>query len=127
MDLARIFREVAAAQAAFPNTEYSSTTDGKPLVLAALQTSAGGVYTLSVMFPDYYPSGSPKILVRKPTLLSPPNLHRYPDGTLCYIHPNMWNPSRHDCTCAMAKAAKWINKYEVWRVSKRWPGAEMAH
>ena len=126
MDLVRIRREVVAAQASFPNIEFCSTVDGKPLVLAMLQTSVARVYTLSINFPDGYPNSPPKIFFRKPAInaLSP---HKYNDGSMCYILPRMWNPGRHDLTFAIAKAAKWLNKYEVWQATQRWPGAQLAH
>jgi len=126
LDIARIRREVTAAQAAFPNIELSPTTDGKLAVFAALQTSAGRIYTLSIGFPDGYPNSSPKIFLRKPAMnaLSP---HKYNDGSMCYMLPSLWNPARHDLTFAIAKAAKWLNKYDVWSVIGRWPGAQLQH
>jgi hypothetical protein len=39
----------------------------------------------------------------------------------------MWNPGRHTLTFTIARAAKWLNKYEVWLATGQWPGAEMAH
>lgn len=126
MDLPRIRSEFAAAQATFPNVELASTTDGKPMVLALLQTSAGKVYSISIYFPDTYPLSGPKIFFRKPAIhsLAP---HKYNDGSMCYMLPRMWNPGRHNLTFVIGRAAKWLNKYEVWLATQRWPGAQLAH
>lgn len=126
MDLLRIRAEVAAAQAAFPTLELHSTTDGKPMVLALLQTSVGRVYSLSIFFPDNYPISGPTVFFRKPAIhASAP--HKYGDGSMCYMLPRMWNPGRHHVTFVVGRAAKWLNKYEVWLETQRWPGAQLAH
>jgi hypothetical protein len=39
----------------------------------------------------------------------------------------MWNPGKHDLTFVLARTAKWLNKYEVFRITAKWPGAEMLH
>jgi hypothetical protein len=39
----------------------------------------------------------------------------------------MWNPGIHSLAFVLARAAKWLNKYDVWRVRGKWPGAEIRH
>lgn len=125
MDIQRIRREVERASITFPLLEVHPTTSGEILVKAALQTSAGRTYILSVNFPGY-PSRMPVVHVVKPSLHSH-SPHRYNNGNICYLHPNMWNPGCHDLTFVLARSAKWLNKYEVWCATSRWPGAQMAH
>jgi hypothetical protein len=43
------------------------------------------------------------------------------------MHPTMWNPGIHTLTFVIGRAAKWLAKYEVWRVNGEWPGAEIRH
>jgi len=121
----RIRREVDQAKQRFAFVECQPTADGKLYILAALQTSQQ-IYTLSISFLNPYPYYMPSVYVRKPALssLAP---HRYPDGRICYLHPRMWNPGRHDLTFVIARAAKWLSKYEVWLVTRNWPGAAVAH
>jgi ubiquitin-protein ligase len=126
MDLARVNREVEEARKSFPNIECHPTSNGSVYVLAALQTSTGRLYTLSVTFPDNYPNSPAQVLIRKPELSGVPP-HRYNSGHICYILPKVWNPGRHDLTFVIARAAKWLAKYEVWAVTSRWPGAGLAH
>ncbi len=127
MDLMRVRREVTEAQHHFSYVECHPTNEGSLYVLAALQTSTNKrPYTLAIAFPDTYPNALPSVRVRQPTLQSNAP-HRYNSGDICYLHPSMWNPGRHTLTFVIARAAKWLNKYEVWLVSGVWPGAELKH
>lgn len=126
MDLIRVNREVTAAQRAFSYVECHPTTEGSLYVLAALQTMPSHLYTLAITFPDVYPNAMPHVMVRKPALLSHAP-HRYTTGHICYLHPSMWNPGRHDLEFVIARASKWLSKYEVWVATGVWPGAELKH
>ncbi|HXR46689.1 MAG TPA: hypothetical protein VN784_04550 [Candidatus Limnocylindrales bacterium] len=126
MDIQRIRTEVAQASTNFGWVEVHPTGDGVGvLVKAVLQTSAGNQFVLSINFPNY-PNQMPKVAITQPAVrfFTP---HRYTDGNICYLHPSMWNPGQHDLTFVLARAAKWLNKYEVWCVKGKWPGAQMAH
>lgn len=126
MDIQRIRREVAAAGISFAWLEVRPTTDGLGVfVKTVLQTSASNAYVLSINFPNY-PNQMPKVAIAQPSvrMFTP---HRYTDGSICYLHPSMWNPGLHDLTFVMGRAAKWLNKYEVWCAKGKWPGAQLAH
>lgn len=124
MNLARIRQEIAAAQEYFDYVEGHPTVEGGVKVLVALQTNRN-VYTLAVSFPGSYPHAMPHVHVRRPALVSSP--HRYSDDRICYLHPHMWNPGRHDLKFVIQRAAKWLAKYEVYQETGRWPGAGIAH
>lgn len=126
MDIARIQREFSEAQQRFALVELRPTTDGNVYARAALQTVNGRNYVLSIKFPDNYPNEMPRVFVDAPTITTAP--HRYQGGHICYLHPSMWNPGTHHLTFVIARAAKWLNKYEVWRSNGgTWPGAEIKH
>lgn len=130
MDINRIQREFARAQASFQYLELHPTNDGRVFARAALQTvplqdTAKQYYVLSIKFPDHYPIEMPRVYVDAPPLAYAP--HRYRDGNICYLHPSMWNPGFHDLSFVLARAAKWLNKYEVWRRKGYWPGKGIAH
>jgi hypothetical protein len=126
MDIRRIQSEVAQARMTFEIVEAHPTNDGGIFVNAGLATSVGYGYIAAIYFPNY-PNQMPKVYITKPTLQGGTG-HQYNDGTICYLHPNMWNPGRHNLTFVLAHAAKWLNKYEVWRVNGgRWPGAQIKH
>ena len=126
MDLNRIQREFAEAQRTFSLVELKPTTDGKVYARAGLHTAVGQNYVLSIRFPDTYPNEMPRVYVDAPTIISYAP-HRYQSGNICYLHPSMWNPGTHHLTFVIARAAKWLNKYEVWRTKGGWPGAELTH
>jgi ubiquitin-protein ligase len=126
MDIARIQREFSEAQQRFALVELRPTTDGKVYARAALHTVNGRNYVLSIKFPDNYPNEMPRVFIDAPTITYAP--HRYQGGAICYLHPTMWNPGAHHMTFVIARAAKWLNKYEVWRSNGgKWPGAEIKH
>lgn len=124
MNIQRIYAEVGAATATFALVEAHPSSDGGVFVKAGFQTSVGNTYFTSIYFAGY-PNSMPRVHVTRPTLLNSP--HRYTDGHICYLHPSMWNPGRHNLTFVLGRIAKWLNKYEVWRVRGRWPGAEVNH
>jgi ubiquitin-protein ligase len=126
MDIARIQREFLESQQRFALVELRPTTDGKVYARTGLQTSNGRNYVLSIKFPDSYPNEMPRVFVDAPVIAYAP--HRYEGGNICYLHPSMWNPGTHNLTLVIARAAKWLNKYEVWRSNGgTWPGAEITH
>lgn len=125
MDIRRIWWEVRQATAAFALVEANPTNDGGAFVKAGLQTSAGNTYIVAIHFPDY-PNRMPRVFVTRPALRSD-SPHRYKEGNLCYLHPSMWNPGLHDLTFVLKRTAKWLNKYNVWRTGRPWPGAEVDH
>jgi ubiquitin-protein ligase len=124
MDVSRINREFAEAQRTFAYLELHPTTDGKVYAKTALQT-VSAMYVLSIKFPETYPNEMPRVFVDAPTITNAP--HRYNGGNICYLHPSMWNPGAHNLTFVIARAAKWLSKYEVWRTRGAWPGAQIKH
>jgi len=125
MDITRIQREFSEAQRTFSLVELRPTTDGKVYARTGVQTSNDKYYVLSIKFPDNYPNEMPRVFVDAPAITSAP--HRYQGGHICYLHPSMWNPGVHNLTFVIARAAKWLNKYEVWRDRGTWPGAQIKH
>ncbi len=124
MNIQRIRAEVAQASNQFAYVEAHPTEEGGVYVRAAMQTSAEKTYFISIFFPEY-PNRTPKVYITNPKLGASP--HQYNDGTICYLHPNMWNPGTHNLTFVLGRIAKWLNKYEVWLVRGKWPGAEVPH
>ena len=124
MNLARIRQDIVAAQQYFDYVEGHATSKGGVMALIALQTSRR-IYTLDVSFPASYPNAMPEVNVRRPALAWSP--HMYTTGHICYLHPQMWNPGRHDLTFVIQRVAKWLAKYEVYQQKRKWPGAELDH
>ncbi len=125
MDIDRIQREFLEAQKTFAVIQIYPTTDGKVYVRTGLQ-APDQMYILSIKFPETYPHEMPRVYIDTPpiTMNTP---HRYQNGNICYLHPTMWNPGIHNLTFVVARAAKWLNKYEVWKRQGQWPGAQIKH
>jgi ubiquitin-protein ligase len=126
MDIARIRREFADAQKSFALVELHPTPDGKVYARTALQTANGRQFVLSIKFPDTYPNEMPRVFIDAPAITNY-TPHRYNAGNICYLHPTMWNPGAHNLTFVIWRAAKWLNKFEVFRNKGVWPGAEIKH
>lgn len=125
MDINRIHREFAEAQNVFARVELYPTNDGRIYVRTVLQTVNQTTYVLSIRFPDNYPNKMPRVSVDAPVIPTAP--HRYQNGLICYLHPSMWNPGIHNLTFVIARSAKWLNKFEIWKTKGKWPGAEIKH
>lgn len=125
MDIVRVRSEFAAAQGQFSNVELRLDGSSNLYVKVALQTTTGGIYILSITL-DGYPYSMPKVWVNSPQL-STTSPHRYGDKQICFLHPSMWNPGSHNLTFVISRAAKWLNKYEVWKTKGTWPGAQVKH
>lgn len=124
MDIQRIYREVEYARGTFALVELHPTNLGGVFVKAAFQTSAGRTYVVAVTFANY-PFQMPRVDVTLPTLSG--WKHRYKEGNICYLHPNMWNPGVHNLAFVLMRTVKWLNKYDIWNATGHWPGAELAH
>ena len=95
MSLARIRREIAAAQQYFDYVEGHPTVEGGVMALIALETSRH-VYILAVFFPESFPNAMPEVHVRKPALASSPApVPRQPDllSASAHVEPR---PARLD-------------------------------
>jgi len=108
----------------FPNIETHMTVEGGIYIKAALQTSVGQIYVISMTFSGY-PSEMPKVIVITPAVTHVK--HMYTAGHICYMHPNVWNPAKHDVKFVLAQAAVWLNKHEVYKQKGIWPGPGLAH
>lgn len=125
MDIPRIRAEVLQATTRFALVEVHPTNEGGVFVKAGFQTSAGNMYIAAIYFQGY-PTRMPSVYVTKPAIRDS-SPHRYKAGNICYLHPSMWNPGRHDVTFVLARTAKWLNKYDIWCLKGHWPGAEVEH
>jgi hypothetical protein len=124
VNIQRIRTEIRAASEHFPNIDAYTTTDGGIYIKAALQTSVGHMYIVMVTFGGY-PSTMPRVTVITPAVKH--GMHMYQGGYLCYMHPSVWNPARHDLLYVLAQTAVWLNKHEIYMAKGVWPGPSLAH
>ena len=124
MDVQRIRWEIQRATAQFPNIETYPSIDGGMYIKALLQTSVGQMYVLCVTFIGY-PFEIPKVRVISPVVTH--SKHMYTSGNICYMHPSLWNPAKHDLVFVLAQSSVWLNKHEVYKQKGVWPGPGLPH
>lgn len=124
MNVQRIQREIQQAAGQFPNIEAHTTTDGGIFIKALLQTSVGQIYVIHVTFVGY-PSEIPRATVTSPAVTH--SKHMYTAGHICYMHPSLWNPAKHDLVFVLAQSSVWLNKHEVYKQKGVWPGPALPH
>lgn len=124
MNVQRIQWDIQCAMEHFPNIDTHTTAGGGIYIKALLQTAVGHMYVISVTFEEY-PSKMPKVTVITPAVTH--TKHMYSSGNICYMHPNFWNPAKHDLMFVLAQSAVWLNKHEVYKQKGVWPGRGLAH
>jgi ubiquitin-protein ligase len=99
----------------------TSPDDAWAIVTGTLNTFTGRGYDIWITLPERYPHSLPVVYANgwKPIR----NPHMYTDGTLCVMRPGQWS-SFFSAASVVAKAAIWLNKYEIWIDRKIWPGPE---
>ncbi len=123
MNVPRIRAEIRNAAEHFPYIEAFTTTDGGVYIKAALQTSVGQMYIIIVTFTGY-PSTSRRC---GGNAAVKHGMHMYQGGYICYMHPSVWNPGRHDLLYVLAQTAVWLNKHEIYLAKGVWPGPSLSH
>ena len=124
-NLERIRREIKCIKNYFDHVNIDYPSDGNPIVSVILipnQKLTKG-YVVDAVLPQQYPNKMPEMYIKKPTLIASCP-HRWSDKKICYLHPNEWNPGKHDLTFAFFRAAKWLAKYQIFKQTKKWPGVE---
>ena len=124
MNVQRIQWEIQQAMGQFPNIETHPTIDGGLYIKALLLTSVGQMYVIAVTFGGY-PSEIPKVKVISPAVTH--SKHMYEGGNICYMHPSLWNPAKHDLVFVLAQSCVWLNKHEVFKQKGVWPGPGLPH
>jgi ubiquitin-protein ligase len=121
----RMYYEQTKLHSAFP--QFSLRAAGSNITAAEgrLQTNAGRSYGIRVELPTGYPFSMPSV---RPLGWSPESGtgHVYNSNTLCVMRESQWRPT-FTIAFMVAKAAIWVNKYEVWRTDRVWPGAQQSH
>jgi len=115
-------------RAAFPDAALVGADGRVTGAVATLTTNVGGRYGIRVDLRGRYPHHLPSVFPRgwSPVPLCP-HLYTYDTGpALCVLHPRRWS-SRYTVAYLLTKAALWLNKYEVWQVTGRWPGRDAHH
>ncbi|GAA1633490.1 hypothetical protein ACFQY4_16935 [Catellatospora bangladeshensis] len=115
--------EQARLANAFPQFRWAASGNTYQ-VHGKLTTNLRRQYAIYVALPSDYPHRLPKIFPNGWAIESCP--HAYVEGNMCIMRPDQWRPI-YSVAVAVAKAAIWLNKYEVYRHNGYWPGTEQGH
>jgi hypothetical protein len=125
----RMYAEQRKMEARFNEFQFigSRGTGRIERVYVRLVTNLRNSYGVDIMIPEKYPFVMP-ILLPNGWTLKDDAPHTYPSAprSLCVMKPAQWHA---DMTIAFmtAKAAIWLNKYDCWRETGSWPGAQQKH
>ena len=130
----RLKREFAVMQRKFPGfmlyksqgRSYKFAPCGRIYWEGKLTTNFGTTYTVVVLYPANYPHGQLQAFV--PELIDEDNvMHMYRDGHLCLYsndHGGLGEGIGLETSAStiVAWCAAWLNAYEVFRRTGKWPG-----
>lgn len=125
-DLDRNRRTVEAEKlAGFPAFDLYGRDGTITSAKGVIRTTAGNSFTVRISWPEGYPYSIPSITVLDHEFAgSCP--HRYTNGNLCVMRSDQWSSSM-TLAFMVAKTAIWLDKYEQWRTTGRWPGRQQSH
>lgn len=124
--------EIASMQKKFPqfklfegDARFRFIPRGAMFWGGRLKTNFGTEYSLAVVYPVNYPNGQIKAFVQE--LMDVPTPHKYVDGHLCLYSNDHGGAgegigSETTAVTIVAWAAAWLNAWEVYRRTKKWPG-----
>ena len=109
----------------FPDFAFKGSKGTVTSVEGYLKTADGNYYYVKIEVPEDYPYTMPRIKLPE-TAIDSACPHRYSSGNLCVMKPEQWSSS-YSLAFMVAKAAIWINKYDVWKRTGRWAGKQQEH
>lgn len=85
------------------------------------QTVSGVATKITIVLPHGYPNQCPRVYADPVDKQAP---HRWADGALCVFGVmSVWNPGKHTVRSALSLARDWLDHYDTWMKSGRWPKA----
>jgi ubiquitin-protein ligase len=110
-------------RAFFPGFSFYSNSDGRiTSAKGYLRTNYGNSYYVRVEVPQDYPYSIPIIWLPNYSL-DPCCPHIYKAGNICAMKSEQWSSS-YSLAFTVARAAVWLNKYDIWCQTGRWPGKD---
>ena len=111
----------------FPSFSFYGSFGNVSSIKGYLKTNFGNRYYIKISIPDNYPYTMPTIHLPYESIhRSCP--HTYKGKDICVMKSAQWTSS-FSLAFMVAKAAIWVNKYDLWKRNGRgsWPGKEQKH
>jgi hypothetical protein len=118
----RMYREQEVLRKYFPYFVIAQDSAGRLTARGVLSTEINS-YGIRVVLPSNYPYEMPAVV---PLDWKAGGPHVYPNGQLCVMQLGQWR-TPYTIALMVAKAAIWVNKYEVYKRYGSWPGNEQFH
>ncbi len=132
----RLVDEKEAMQAIFPNFDVHVLPEGLTWFGSLKPQRASRAYTISIVYPDDFPSQAPKVFTVSPKVSAPK--HQYGDGSMCLMYPGdgSWRTNT-TAVQIVTMAAAWLFCFEYHErhcptrcnsvPCDYWPGTEARH
>lgn len=101
----------------------TTITEKRELTFRFLYKLADGTpIEISIVLPHGYPNNCPRVYATPIRDNAP---HKWADGALCvYGVMSGWNPGKNTVYSTLKLATQWLQHYEIWLRSGRWPQPE---
>jgi hypothetical protein len=119
----RMHREQALLKTHFPEFQLVRERSAQNYVAQGVLSTHVNLYAVRVRAPLNYPYVMPDII---PVAWKATGPHTYSSGNLCVMQADQWRNS-YSLALLVAKAAIWVNKYELYQETGEWPGNEQFH
>jgi hypothetical protein len=106
----------------FPQIQIYASGDRVTSIQGSLCTNSQNYYYLRIEVSELYPYVMPKVLLPNFTI-NPSCPHKFGVDQPCVMRSEQWSNTL-SLAFMVAKAAIWLNKYEVWQRTQRWPGKD---
>lgn len=106
----------------FPDFSFYSSGGRVTSVKGYLRTNYSNSYYARVEVPDSYPHSIPKVWILT-GYINANSPHVYKGGNICVMKSEQWS-SVYSLAFMVARTAVWLNKYDIWSQTGRWPGKD---
>lgn len=122
--LDRFYVEQRKLRTYFPQFSLTGSRGSVTGAQGWLETNSKKRYQVRIALPTDYPHSMPAVYPVGWTPGGAP--HQYAGGSLCLMMSGQWH-SHWTLAYVVVKTAVWLNKFEVWQRTGRWPGRQQDH
>ena len=108
----------------FPRFELKGDCYGGLCWLGDLMSRSDRSYSIKLLYPDNYPVDEPRVTVEDIQVPSDNwSIHCTKTRVLC-LFTRGYNPGTITAAALLLRTVEWLDNYEVWLQTKKWPGKE---
>jgi hypothetical protein len=120
----RLVLEKKAMELNFPQFELKPDCYGGLCWAGELRSSSGSAYPVKLLYPDNYPVDEPRVTVDGIHVPADNwSIHCTKTRVLC-LFTRGYNPGTITAAALLRRSQEWLDNYEIWLKTKKWPGKE---